>query len=137
MATNAQEKSVDDSSPALVIVPRKRRSTQDLRRLRSAWPEVIARIREADQRLLLLDFDGTLVGLRRHPDDVRFSERGRKILRQLVGHNPRDHIRAVAGVGPGFRRDDILGRRKHAEERGQSGFRPTIASSIRHSAPSG
>ena len=37
-------------------------------------------------RLLLLDFDGTLVGLRRHPDDVRFSERGRKILRQLVGH---------------------------------------------------
>ena len=86
MATNAQEKSVDDSSPALVIVPRKRRSTQDLRRLRSAWPEVIARIREADQRLLLLDFDGTLVGLRRHPDDVRFSERGRKILRQLVGH---------------------------------------------------
>lgn len=86
MATNAQEKSVDDSSPALVIVPRKRRSTQDLRRLSSAWPEVIARIREADQRLLLLDFDGTLVGLRRHPDDVRFSERGRKILRQLVGH---------------------------------------------------
>ena len=86
MATNAQEKSVDDSSPALVIVPRKRRSTKDLRRLRSAWPEVIARIREADQRLLLLDFDGTLVGLRRHPDDVRFSERGRKILRQLVGH---------------------------------------------------
>jgi trehalose 6-phosphate phosphatase len=57
-----------------------------LRRLSSAWPEVIARIREADQRLLLLDFDGTLVGLRRHPDDVRFSERGRKILRQLVGH---------------------------------------------------
>ena len=86
MATNAQEKSVDDSSPALVIVPRKRRSTQDLRRLSSAWPEVIARIREADQRLLLLDFDGTLVGLRRHPDDVLFSERGRKILRQLVGH---------------------------------------------------
>jgi trehalose 6-phosphate phosphatase len=86
VATNAQEKSVDDSSPALVIVPRKRRSTQDLRRLSSAWPEVIARIREADQRLLLLDFDGTLVGLRRHPDDVRFSERGRKILRQLVGH---------------------------------------------------
>jgi trehalose 6-phosphate phosphatase len=86
VATNAQEKSVDDSSPALVIVPRKRRSTKDLRRLRSAWPEVIARIREADQRLLLLDFDGTLVGLRRHPDDVRFSERGRKILRQLVGH---------------------------------------------------
>ena len=86
MATNAQEKSVDDSSPALVLAPRKRRSTQDLRRLSSAWPEVIARIRDADHRILFLDFDGTLVRLRRHPDDVRFSERGRKILRQLVGH---------------------------------------------------
>ncbi len=86
MATNAQEKSVDDSSPALVLVPRKRRSAQNLRRLSSAWPEVIARIRDADHRLLLLDFDGTLVGLRRHPDDVRFSERGRKILRRLIGH---------------------------------------------------
>jgi trehalose-phosphatase len=49
-----------------------------------AWPGVAARIRDSDQRLLLLDFDGTLVRLRRHPDDVRFSERGRKILRRLV-----------------------------------------------------
>jgi trehalose-phosphatase len=57
-----------------------------LSRLSSAWPEVIARIRDADHRLLLLDFDGTLVGLRRHPDDVRFSKRGRKILRRLIGH---------------------------------------------------
>ena len=51
-----------------------------------AWPEVIARIRNADQRLLLLDFDGTLVRLRRHPDDVRFSARGRKILERLAAH---------------------------------------------------
>jgi trehalose-phosphatase len=86
VATNAQEKSVDDSSPALVLGPRKRRSAQNLSRLSSAWPEVIARIRDADHRLLLLDFDGTLVGLRRHPDDVRFSKRGRKILRRLIGH---------------------------------------------------
>ena len=86
MATNAQEKSADDSSPALVLVPHNRRSVQNLRSLSSAWPQVIARIRAADKRLLLLDFDGTLVRLRRHPDDVRFSERGRKILRQLVGH---------------------------------------------------
>jgi trehalose-phosphatase len=85
VATNAQEKSVDDSSPALVLVPGKRRSVQGLRHLKGAWPEVIARIRDADHRILFLDFDGTLVGLRRHPDDVRFSERGRKILRRLVG----------------------------------------------------
>src|SRR6201984_2962709 len=86
VATNAQEKSVDDSSPALVLVPGKRRSVQGLRHLSSAWPQVIARIRDADHRILFLDFDGTLVRLRRHPDDVRFSERGRKILRRLVGH---------------------------------------------------
>ena len=34
----------------------------------------------------LLDFDGTLVRLRRHPDDVRFSARGRKILERLASH---------------------------------------------------
>jgi trehalose 6-phosphate phosphatase len=54
--------------------------------LAGAWPEVIARIRDAEHRLLLLDFDGTLVRLRRHPDDVRFSARGRKILQRLAGH---------------------------------------------------
>lgn len=82
MATSAQEKSVDDSSPALQLVPRKR----DVRNLAGAWPEVIARIRDAEHRLLLLDFDGTLVRLRRHPDDVRFSARGRKILERLASH---------------------------------------------------
>lgn len=86
MATNAQEKSVDDSSPALVLAPRKRRFIQNLRHLSSVWPAAIARIRDADHRLLLLDFDGTLVRLRRHPDDVRFSDRGRTILQRLVVH---------------------------------------------------
>jgi trehalose-phosphatase len=57
-----------------------------VRNLAGAWPEVIARIRDAEHRLLLLDFDGTLVRLRRHPDDVRFSARGRKILERLAVH---------------------------------------------------
>jgi trehalose 6-phosphate phosphatase len=83
--TRAQEERVDASSPAPALVPRKRRTTQNVRHLADAWPGVIARVRDADHRLLLLDFDGTLVGLRRHPDDVRFSERGKKILRRLVG----------------------------------------------------
>lgn len=86
MATNAQEKSLDDSSAPSALTQRKRRTIQGVRRLAGVWPEVIARIHDADHRLLLLDFDGTLVGLRRHPDDVRFSERGRKILRRLIGH---------------------------------------------------
>jgi trehalose 6-phosphate phosphatase len=86
VATRAQEKIVDASSPVPAVMPRKWRTTQGVRHLAGAWPEVIARIRDADHRLLLLDFDGTLVGLRRHPGDVRFSERGRKILRRLIGH---------------------------------------------------
>jgi trehalose-phosphatase len=85
VGTSAQEKRVDASSPAPALVPRKQRTTQNVRQLADAWPEVIARIRDADHRLLLLDFDGTLVGLRRHPDDVRFSELGRRILKRLVG----------------------------------------------------
>ena len=85
MGTRAQEERVDASSPAPALAPRKRRTTQNVRHLAEAWPEVVARVRDAGHRLLLLDFDGTLVGLRRHPDDVRFSERGRKILRRLVG----------------------------------------------------
>jgi trehalose-phosphatase len=80
-----QEKSVNASSPPPALVPHKRRTTQNIRHLAAAWPEVIGRIRDANQRLLLLDFDGTLVRLRRHPDDVRFSERGKKILRRLAG----------------------------------------------------
>ncbi len=67
-------------------MPRKRRPINDVRHLGSAWAEVIARIRDAEHRLLLLDFDGTLVRLRRHPDDVRFSARGRKILERLAEH---------------------------------------------------
>ena len=86
MATSAQEKRADPSSPAVASAPRKRRAISDVRNLAGAWPEVIARIRDAEHRLLLLDFDGTLVRLRRHPDDVRFSTRGRKILQRLAGH---------------------------------------------------
>ena len=86
MATSAQEKRADPSSPAVASAPRKRREISDVRNLAGAWPEVIARIRDAQHRLLLLDFDGTLVRLRRHPDDVRFSARGRKILERLASH---------------------------------------------------
>src|ERR1700740_668244 len=86
VGTRAQEERVDAFSPAPALVPRQRRTTQNVRHVAVAWPGGIARVRHADHRLLLLDFDGTLVGLRRHPDDVRFSERGKKILRQLVGH---------------------------------------------------
>ncbi|HEY2108718.1 MAG TPA: trehalose-phosphatase [Candidatus Acidoferrales bacterium] len=86
MATSAQEKRADPSSPGLASARRQRRAISDVRNLAGAWPEVIARIRDAEHRLLLLDFDGTLVRLRRHPDDVQFSARGRAILERLAGH---------------------------------------------------
>ena len=58
---------------------------REVRYLFEAWPEAIERVREAHFRLVVLDFDGTLARLRRRPEQVRFSERGRKILGRLVG----------------------------------------------------
>jgi trehalose 6-phosphate phosphatase len=48
-----------------------------------AWPEIIARLRAAKHRALLLDFDGTLANLRRRPADVRLSARTRDVLARL------------------------------------------------------
>jgi trehalose-phosphatase len=60
-------------------------AARSVRNLFDAWPGIIERLKGAEFRLLLLDFDGTLVRLRRRPEDVRFSARGKKILRRLVG----------------------------------------------------
>jgi trehalose-phosphatase len=61
-----------------------RKTNRGTRSLLHAWSEIIARLRAAESRALLLDFDGTLVPLQRRPDDVRFSERGKSILKRLV-----------------------------------------------------
>jgi trehalose 6-phosphate phosphatase len=51
-----------------------------------AWPEIRARLRAADRGAVLLDFDGTLVNLRRRPSDVRMPAHARRILERLVRH---------------------------------------------------
>jgi trehalose 6-phosphate phosphatase len=51
-----------------------------------AWPEIRAQLRGASHWALLLDFDGTLVNLRRRPDQVRLSAQARRVLQRLVRH---------------------------------------------------
>lgn len=49
-----------------------------------AWPEIIARLRGAESRALLLDFDGTLAKLQPRPGDVLLTERAKRILKRLA-----------------------------------------------------
>ena len=50
-----------------------------------SFREIAERLRDADQRVLLLDLDGTLVRIRRRPGDVRVSRKVKDLLRQLAG----------------------------------------------------
>jgi trehalose 6-phosphate phosphatase len=43
-------------------------------------------MRDANYRALLLDFDGTLVNFRVHPEKVRLANRAKRTLGQLAGH---------------------------------------------------
>jgi trehalose-phosphatase len=49
-----------------------------------SFREIVAQLRKADYRVLLLDLDGTLAGLRRRPEDVRVSKRAKQILARLA-----------------------------------------------------
>lgn len=49
-----------------------------------AFREIAAQLRKAHSSVLLLDLDGTLVRLRRRPEDVRVSQRAKKILARLA-----------------------------------------------------
>lgn len=49
-----------------------------------AFDEIADELRNAGSRVLLLDLDGTLVRLRRRPEDVRVSKRARQILTRLA-----------------------------------------------------
>jgi trehalose 6-phosphate phosphatase len=51
-----------------------------------AWPEIRARLRAADRYAFFLDFDGTLVNIRRHPGEVRSSPRVERVLKRLIAH---------------------------------------------------
>lgn len=85
METSSQDER--PSAPLAVRVRhahRARTHRREVRHLLATWPEVVARIRRADSVLLFLDFDGTLVRLRRRRDRVRLSQRAKRLLKRLM-----------------------------------------------------
>jgi len=61
-----------------------------------AWPGISVRLRAADRCAFFLDFDGTLVNIRRHPGEVRSSRRVERILKRLIAH-PNCFVAIVSG----------------------------------------
>lgn len=57
------------------------------RHLFDCWPEVVRSIHSAQRLALFIDFDGTLVALRRRPSDVKpLGQPLRRVLRSLARH---------------------------------------------------
>jgi trehalose-phosphatase len=67
-----------------------------MRYLFDCWEEVGRRVRAAKDVRLYLDFDGTLVGYRPRPDQVKLREKTRSALRRLANHR-RVHVAIVSG----------------------------------------
>jgi trehalose 6-phosphate phosphatase len=63
------------------------------------WDEVAARIERARSLRLFLDFDGTLVAIRRSPEGVTFSRQMRQVLDRISSHR-----RVTAVIVSGRRR---------------------------------
>jgi trehalose 6-phosphate phosphatase len=61
-----------------------------------AWPEISARLHAADRYAFFLDFDGTLVNIRRRPGEVRSSPRVERVLKRLIAH-PNCFVAIVSG----------------------------------------
>lgn len=59
-------------------------------------PRILARLRKSKKSAFLLDCDGTLVPLKRHPADVRVPPQVKEVLGRLVG-NPRLFVAIVSG----------------------------------------
>lgn len=66
------------------------------RPLFDAWPALARRIRKAKCVLLLLDFDGTLVGFKPRPEEVRLDNSTRRLLSRLARH-PRISLVFISG----------------------------------------
>lgn len=49
-----------------------------------ALREIVAQLKKAKTRILLLDLDGTLVRIRKRPEDVRLSKKARALLARLA-----------------------------------------------------
>jgi trehalose-phosphatase len=67
-----------------------------MRYLFDCWEEIARRIRAARDIRLYLDFDGTLVGYRPRPEQVKLREKTRAALRRLAEHR-RVHVAIVSG----------------------------------------
>ena len=60
------------------------------------WTAIRFRLRTAKRWAFFLDFDGTLVNLRRRPGDVRMTCEAKRVLRRLAGHA---HVQVVIVSG--------------------------------------
>ncbi len=60
------------------------------------WSQVARHVRLAEHLVLWLDFDGTLVRLRRRPDEVWLDDSTRRVLRRLACH-PRVTLCVISG----------------------------------------
>ena len=67
-----------------------------MRYLFDCWEEIARRIRAAKDIRLYLDFDGTLVGYRPRPEQVKLREKTRAALRRLAEHRS-VHVAIVSG----------------------------------------
>jgi trehalose-phosphatase len=68
------------------------------RHLLACWPELRKSLRAAKRVVLFLDFDGTLVRLRRRPEDVRLASTRRRLLRRLA-RRPGNSLYFISGRG--------------------------------------
>jgi len=75
------------------------------RSLFDCWGKLAARVRRARRVLLLLDFDGTLVGFKRKPEEVELDAATRRLLARLACHP-----RVTLGLISGRRRADVSRR---------------------------
>ncbi|MGH9405013.1 MAG: trehalose-phosphatase [Terriglobia bacterium] len=75
------------------------------RPLFSDWTQVTERIRRADALVLFLDFDGTLVGFKQNPAEVRLDPSMRRLLADIA-ENPRVRLVFISGR----RREDLRRR---------------------------
>lgn len=64
--------------------------------LLDSWPEILDRVRTARRLAIFLDFDGTLVMLRRRPGDVRVPQQTIRILTRLAAHK-KSFVAIVSG----------------------------------------
>ena len=77
--------------------------TRRARHAFQAWSKISVKSRQAPHLALFLDFDGTLVRLRRRPSDVRLPARAKEILARLAG---RDNL--FLAIVSGRKRADLV-----------------------------